>query len=82
MLVSNPALIPHQNNLMIPSHPLAVNPQLAAWPVSSESREFQRRVQNYYWHPGDRGLQSHVMACSKGGLAGVIKGRQIQFQAL
>jgi hypothetical protein len=88
MLVDYPALIEPAEDLVIPAHQLAqpeVIPQLAVWNISgrdTETKRFQKMVQNFWLHHGGTRQQSPMTPCLINGLAGAVNGAQIPFQAL
>ena len=88
MLVDFPILIPHKEDLIIPTHPEgvpAVLPQLAAWLISgnaSKAKRFLRRAQSCCLHHENKSLQNSTTHYSRSGLTGVMNGTQIPFQDL
>ena len=88
MLVDFPILLPHMEDLIIPTHPEGVPgvlPQLAAWLISgnvSITKIFQRKALSCCLHHGDRSLPNPMTHYPGSGLTGVINGIQISFQDL
>ena len=88
MLVDFPILLPHMEDLIIPTHlegVPAVLPHLVEWLISgnvSKTKKFQKRAQSCCSHHGDRSLPNPMTHCSGSGLTGVINGIQIPFQDL
>ena len=88
MLVDFPTLLPHKEDLIIPSHPMstpAVLPPLAAWLISGDvtkTKTFQKRAKICSLHHGGRSLRSPMTHCLESGWAGATNGTQIPFQDL
>ena len=88
MIVDFPVLIPHQENLILPTHSEClpeVIPQLAAWLISGNSimmKKFQRKAQSCSLPHGDKKLANLTTHSFESGCAGVLNGILIQFQDL
>ncbi len=88
MLTATPQLIPPEEDLIQPTHPInqpEVTPQLAVWVISgngTKSANFRKRLQASYSPHGDRCLPNLMTPFLASGSAGVVKGTQIPFQVL
>lgn len=88
MLFQEPALLPREENLILPTHPVNcpdITPHLAVWPISGRdllTNKFQLRLQNSSSHHGDRRPEKHMTHFLTSGLAGVSKGISIPFQEI
>ena len=80
-----PLLLPHKEDLIIPTHPKgmpAVLHQLAAWHISgnaSKAKAFLKKAQSCIFHHRDRSLQDLMTLYSESELTGVINGILILF---
>ncbi len=85
--VDLPVLIPPSPQLLSKGellHPLT-NLQLAGWRLSAKSikhQNFQRKLQRFYWQPGDKILDQPMPPPGVSGLAGVVNEKLIHFQHL
>lgn len=91
LTTSAPILLPPMRNLLKgpegEDHPLLVTESLtlAAWKVSgvdTETKEFQQELPTFYWTQEDQARNPLTRVAGKSGLAGVVNGKQIQFEPL
>ena len=85
MLTGHPRLLDQGAQVMLHPDPTTLIPQLAVWPISgnsTEARSFQRKQPPSCSNPGGPRLISLTTHSSGNGIAGVVNGVQIQFQAL
>ena len=88
MLVRAPVLIPQSPDTLQPvcqDNLPDIIPQLAVWVISANNAKaatFLRQLQTLSSHHGETNLQSHTIPPLGNGLAGVLKGTEIPFQAL
>ena len=86
MLADFPRMIDQRYQVAVWGHfQPTMNPPLAVWPISGKSIEvtsFRRKLQHYYSSREDSKRTSHMTPCLTSGIAGVIDGIQIPFQAL
>ena len=85
MLTGHPRLLDQGAQVMLHPDPTTLIPQLAVWPISgdsTEARSFQRKQPPSCSNPGGPRPISLTTHSSGNGIAGVVNGVQIQFQAL
>jgi len=90
LLYKVPCLLPKRNDLVISTAqrefimPAGI-PQLAAWPLSSNSASqeaFQQKLLDYFQHPGETRPFHPMSPSSNSGTTGIRKGVQIPLKAL
>lgn len=83
MVVDFPVLLPHSDNLILPTHPesvLEVVPQLVAWLISgnvTRTKKSLKKAQSCSLHHGDRDQPSLTTNSLGSGLIGAIRGIRI-----
>ena len=91
MSIADPILLPPQRNLLLSQggepHPLIINGtlKLVAWRISGEIKKckaYQKTLQNYSQHLGERELNQLTTAAGNTGLAGVTADKLIPFSPL
>ena len=87
LLVANPMFTNPQEEVMVEvaAQLPALTPPLAVWPISGNTtrvKNIQARLQTSCCHHGDRSWQNPMTHCVRNGSAGVLNGKQIQFQGL
>ena len=87
LLVANSMIINPQEEVMaeIAAQLQELTPPMAVWPISGNTtrvKNFQVRLQTSCCYHGERSGHNPVTHCVRNGSAGVLNGKQIQFQDL